>query len=208
MNLRKPFNGNYPITQKFGDTYTSASHTGIDYALPLGTPVLAAADGSVTTVGFEAGGFGNYVVITHPDGSESFYCHLQTVMVRRGDNIYTGISVGQSGSTGKSTGPHLHFEYRINGKPVNPEPFLASTPTVKPEIDADGDGLIITIVDIANIRDTPNGKLIGTLSKGTILKLTGDEKTENNLEWVEVNHNEPFWIAKADSFGTQMLGDE
>ena len=65
MNLRKPFNGNYPITQKFGDTYTSASHTGIDYALPLGTPVLAAADGQVTTVGYEASGFGKALSLSH-----------------------------------------------------------------------------------------------------------------------------------------------
>ena len=209
MNLRKPFNGNYPITQKFGDTYTSASHTGIDYALPLGTPVLAAADGRVTTVGYDAKGYGNYVLITHGDGTQTLYGHLQTTTVKVDDYIYAGICVGQSGSTGKSTGPHLHFEYRVSGKPVNPMEYLLSLPTApeKPaEIDANGDGKVRVIVALANIRDAPNGKLIGTLNNGTVLALTGDRKTANGLNWRKAELS--FWIAEEDAFGTQMLGDE
>lgn len=210
MILVKPFQGNYPVTQYFGETVTNPKgHTGIDYALPLGTPVLAASDGRVTTVGFEAGGFGNYVVITHPDGSQTLYGHLQRTMVGQNDYVYTGISVGQSGNTGYSTGPHLHFEYRISGKPVNPEPFLATstTPaTPAAEIDANGDGNVRVIVALANIRDDANGKLIGTLNNGTVIALTGDKKLANGLNWRKATVD--FWIAEADAFNTVMLGDE
>ena len=212
MNLRLPFNGNYPITQLFGERITDPKgHTGIDYALPLGTPVLAAADGRVTTVGYDAKGYGNYVLITHGDGSQTLYGHLQTTTVKVDDYIYAGICVGQSGSTGYSTGPHLHFEYRINGKPVNPDPFLAtsttpSTPAVPANIDANGDGRVRVIVALANIRDDANGNLIGTLNNGTVIALTGDRKTANGLNWRKAELS--FWIAEEDAFGTVMLRDE
>ena len=210
MNLRLPFNGNYPITQKFGDTYTSASHTGIDYALPQGTPVLASADGRVTTVGYDAKGYGNYVLITHGDGTQTLYGHLQTTTVKVDDYIYAGICVGQSGSTGYSTGPHLHFEYRINNKAVDPAPYLSvstASDTEQANIDANGNGVVKVIVDKANIRIEPSGQALGQLNSGTAITLSGDLKTTTDgLRWRKASLE--FWIAEADAYTTKILSDD
>lgn len=115
MNYRQPFEGSYPITQGYGGTDTSAFHTGIDYALPLGTPVLASEDGTVTFAGWDPTGYGFDVIIQHPDGNATLYAHLNMMPpVRIGQQIKRSQVIGYSGSSGNSTGPHLHFEARKN----------------------------------------------------------------------------------------------
>jgi murein DD-endopeptidase MepM/ murein hydrolase activator NlpD len=99
-------------------------HTGIDLVAPFGTQVLAADDGVVALVGSSSSGYGNYVVIAHSGGLDTLYGHLATSLVKVGQQVTQGQPVGLEGSTGNSTGAHVHFELRINQKPVDPTPYL------------------------------------------------------------------------------------
>ena len=99
-------------------------HAGIDLVMPSGTPVEAADDGVVALVGTGGTGYGNYVVIAHQGGLSTLYGHLIQALVKPGDTIAQGQPIGLEGSTGNSTGPHLHFEVRMAGRPVDPAPFL------------------------------------------------------------------------------------
>ena len=99
-------------------------HTGVDLVAPFGTQVLAADDGVVALVGSSSSGYGNYVVIAHSGGLDTLYGHLATSLVKVGQQVTQGQPVGLEGSTGNSTGAHVHFELRINQKPVDPTPYL------------------------------------------------------------------------------------
>ena len=103
-------------------------HTGLDLVAPFGTPVYAADDGMVALVGSSSSGYGNYVVIAHAGGFDTLYGHLSTSLVKVGQQVTQGTVVGLEGSTGNSTGPHLHFELRIGQKPVDPTPYLPPGP--------------------------------------------------------------------------------
>lgn len=94
-------------------------HTGQDIAAPRGAPVLAAADGRVMYTGW-FGGYGKIVILDHGDGVSTLYAHLSAILVRSGAAVRRGQPIGRVGSTGYSTGPHVHFEIRINGRPINP----------------------------------------------------------------------------------------
>ena len=95
-------------------------HTGIDYRSGRGTPVVAAASGRVTFAGFSAGGWGRLVTIAHGGGTRTMYAHLSRVGVRVGQYVQSGQRIGRVGSSGNSTGPHLHFEVRVRGAAVDP----------------------------------------------------------------------------------------
>jgi murein DD-endopeptidase MepM/ murein hydrolase activator NlpD len=99
-------------------------HTGIDLVEPFGSPVFAADDGVVALVGATSSGYGYYVVIAHSGGLDTLYGHLSTALVKVGQSVVQGQPVGLEGSTGNSTGPHLHFELRINQRAVDPAPYL------------------------------------------------------------------------------------
>ena len=99
-------------------------HTGIDLVEPFGSPVYAADDGVVALVGSSSSGYGNYVVIAHSGGLATLYGHLSTALVTVGQSLTQGQVVGLEGSTGNTTGAHLHFELRINQKAVDPTPYL------------------------------------------------------------------------------------
>jgi murein DD-endopeptidase MepM/ murein hydrolase activator NlpD len=103
-------------------------HTGIDLIEPFGSPIYAADDGVVALVGSSSSGYGNYVVIAHTGGLDTLYGHLSTALVKVGQTVAQGQPVGLEGSTGNSTGPHLHFELRINQKPVDPTLYLPPGP--------------------------------------------------------------------------------
>ncbi len=105
-------------------------HTGIDLAAALGTPVLAAADGIVVAVAHTSVGYGNYVMIAHGGGVITLYAHLLETDVGLGDRVARGKKIGLEGSSGLSTGPHVHFEVRINDQVVDPTRFL--TPATPP----------------------------------------------------------------------------
>ena len=102
-------------------------HAGIDLAGPIGTPIYATADGIVSDAGCNSGGYGNLVKIDHGRGIETRYGHLSAILVSAGQRVARGQQIGRMGSTGRSTGSHLHYEVRIDGRAVNPIPFMKST---------------------------------------------------------------------------------
>jgi murein DD-endopeptidase MepM/ murein hydrolase activator NlpD len=105
----------------------AAMHPGIDLAGPLGTPVYATADGVVDRSEWNNGGYGNLVEIDHGQGIQTRYGHLSQRIAQPGQRIHRGDLIGLMGSTGRSTGSHLHYEVRIDGRPVNPVPFLQAS---------------------------------------------------------------------------------
>ncbi len=102
---------------------TLQKHNGVDYAAPTGTPAMSVGDGVVDFAGVQ-GGFGNVVIVRHGANHSTVYAHLSRINVRKGQTIQKGQTVGAVGSTGWSTGPHLHFEFRINGIHVDPQSVI------------------------------------------------------------------------------------
>ena len=98
-------------------------HTGIDLTARRGTPVYATGDGIIVRADYSSGGYGNIIIISHGFGYESYYAHLSKILVKPGQKVKRGDLIGLVGNTGRSTAPHLHYEIRINGKPVNPVNF-------------------------------------------------------------------------------------
>jgi len=99
-------------------------HTGIDFKVPVGTEIRAIADGTVLFTRASTTGYGLHVVINHGGGIVTLYAHCSRILVGEGQRVSKGQVIALSGNTGNSTGPHLHFEYIISGKPVNPRPYL------------------------------------------------------------------------------------
>lgn len=109
-----------------------AMHSGVDFKGPTGAPIHAAAVGTVSHVGWKSG-YGKTVEISHGNGLMTRYAHMSAFRVRQGQQVSAGDVIGAIGSTGRSTGPHLHFEVRINNRAVNPRPFLEVAPHVLEE---------------------------------------------------------------------------
>jgi murein DD-endopeptidase MepM/ murein hydrolase activator NlpD len=103
---------------------TVKMHAGLDFAAPQGTPIYATADGTVITAGNTNNGYGNHVVINHGYGYETLYGHMVKVKARAGESVKRGEVIGWVGSTGKSTGPHCHYEVHKNGQKINPVYFF------------------------------------------------------------------------------------
>lgn len=110
------------ITQGF-----KPMHQAIDIGAPTGTPIVAADSGYVVTAGWSEYGYGKYVVIDHGNGFQTLYSHLSVILVEVGQSVGKGERIGSIGSTGRSTGPHLHFEIRFNGIQRNPLGYLPSS---------------------------------------------------------------------------------
>jgi murein DD-endopeptidase MepM/ murein hydrolase activator NlpD len=122
------------ITSGFGyrtDPFVGspAFHAGLDFKGPTGAPIYAAAQGKVAVVGRHPG-YGNCIEIDHGNGLRTRYAHMSAFSARVGQFVRAGQLIGAVGSTGRSTGPHLHFEVRLHGQPVNPRPFLEAAPNV------------------------------------------------------------------------------
>lgn len=117
-----------PITSGFGwrihpITRERKFHSGIDFGAKQGTPIYAFKPGLVEFTGWK-GGYGKAVIINHGEGKSTLYGHASKIIVRKGEQVATGQTIAEMGSTGMSTGPHLHFEVRLDNKPVNPLPYL------------------------------------------------------------------------------------
>jgi murein DD-endopeptidase MepM/ murein hydrolase activator NlpD len=126
--LRKPISGDVDLSSGFGvrsDPFLGrpAMHSGLDFRSESGEPVRATANGTVETAGWN-GGYGKMVEIDHGNGFSTRYAHLSEIDVKVGQSVKTGQIVGRVGSTGRSTGPHLHYETRIDGDAVDPQKFL------------------------------------------------------------------------------------
>ena len=123
ISLIRPVSGT--ITSRFGvrSNIRSSSHTGLDIAAPTGTPVKAAASGTVTFSGWK-GSYGYMIVISHGNGVQTYYGHCSKLYAKNGQKVSQGDVVASVGSTGNSTGPHLHFEIRVNGTAYNPQNYI------------------------------------------------------------------------------------
>jgi murein DD-endopeptidase MepM/ murein hydrolase activator NlpD len=123
--LTSPFGGR-PDPFSGEDTGPGEFHTGVDIAAPEGTPVRVTADGVVTKASWESG-YGKLVIVDHGHGIETYYAHLSQFLVIPGEEVRAGEVIALSGGTGRATAPHLHYEVRIQGTPVNPWPYLHQT---------------------------------------------------------------------------------
>lgn len=124
--FKNPLHSSYYISSRFGwrvspfDSSKRTYHGGIDMACPTGTPIYAASEGEVITAGW-SNVYGNYVIISHHSGYKTLYGHMSAILVTKGQYVYTTTKIGKVGSTGQSTGPHLHFTVYKNGNSINPE---------------------------------------------------------------------------------------
>lgn len=123
ISLIRPVTGT--ITSRFGSVSSvrSSAHTGLDISAPIGTSVKAAAGGTVSWAGYK-GSYGYMVVLTHANGVQTYYAHCSKLYVSAGQNVSQGETIAAVGSTGNSTGPHLHLEVRVNGVAYNPQNYL------------------------------------------------------------------------------------
>lgn len=123
LNLIRPISG--IITSRFGvrSSVRSGDHTGLDIGAPTGTPIKAAASGTVTFAGVKKS-YGYMVVISHGDGIDTYYGHCSKLYVTAGEKVSQGEVIAAVGSTGNSTGPHLHLEVRVNGVAYNPQNYV------------------------------------------------------------------------------------
>ncbi|ADO41579.1 peptidase, M23/M37 family protein [Ketogulonicigenium vulgare Y25] len=121
--VAQPFrSGAARLTSNFGTRWNRA-HEGLDFGMPIGTPVYATAEGTVTFAGWQSG-YGRIVKIRHQFGFETRYAHLNEINVRVGQRVSRGDHIADSGNTGRSTGPHLHYEVRVNGAAQNPLNYI------------------------------------------------------------------------------------
>ena len=123
VSLIQPVSG--VISSRFGarSSIRSSAHTGLDIATSKGTPIAVAASGTVTFAGWK-GSYGNLMVVTHADGVQTYYAHCNALYVTAGTYVEQGQIIGEVGTTGNSTGPHLHVEVRVNGVAYNPQNYL------------------------------------------------------------------------------------
>ena len=220
IKLSVPVNG--PITQLFGENpdfykkFGFPGHNGIDYGIPNGTPVNAAVAGTVALVGFENGGYGNYVKLSHVDGSKTYYtyyAHLANATVAAGQKVKAGTMIGHSNNTGASTGPHLHFGLKIDGENppykgyVDPMPYFSTGDSGSTEEEAVStdvpdavkipSSLTFEVTsEILNIRNGPGVEhaIVGQLQKG---KTFSGRRLQSTSVWVEVEKGK--WVALAFS---------
>jgi hypothetical protein len=218
IKLTMPVNG--PITQLFGENpqiykkWGFPGHNGIDIGVPNGTPVNAAAAGTAAMVGFENGGYGNYVKLSHTDGNKTYYtyyAHLASAAVSAGQKVKTGTVVGYSNNTGASTGPHLHLGLRIDGENppykgyVDPMPYFSTGASAATSAEAAGtdvpDAVEIpsslsfeVVSEILNVRNGPGVEyaIVGQLQKGASV---GGKRLQSKSVWVEFEKGK--WIALA-----------
>ncbi len=193
--LRLPLDPPYTVTQAFGENpeayarFGQSGHNGLDFAIPEGTPVMAAADGIVDRAMFDPGGYGNYVRVYH-GGYSTLYGHLSRASVTIGNKVKAGDVIGYSGNTGNSTGPHLHFELRDPSKiragwpqgAISPSGYFVATEPDAPPIVTDppvqpptGDTVTV-IVDGLNVRLAPSlsGVIVGMVTQGTTFQSGGE----------------------------------
>lgn len=223
VSFRQPFAGEYAITldygEKFPPLYTDESpHRGIDYGTPMGTPILASADGIVDFTASLTVGYGRYVRIRHDDNYITLYAHLSEINVREGQSVAKGQMIGKSGSTGNSTGPHLHFEVRKSNIQIDPKSVLQSvfdtnpsnyTPQPeKPQFEAVRSGTVIVVCDYANVRcHCDMGRVLGQRKRGDILSIGNDVTMYNGLPYRDYYDPEfKCWLRIAEHDpDTQML---
>lgn len=212
---RQPFANDYLVTQRYGEKFTGPFHTGIDYACPEETDILASESGIVMQCGWDFTGYGNLVIIEHSDGKATLYAHLNSWKCFVGAKVKKGEVIGKSGNTGASTGPHLHFEMRNNWKDykshIDPMPWmetdisLAYTPTDTSRYEKITPGLGVIFCPMANIRAVGTYRLLGTLNAGTDIEMTDETDIYNGITYRKCKMT--VMIAENDNYGNQILSN-
>lgn len=224
VSYRQPFRGEWPITQRYGEKITSAYHTGIDYGCPVGTHILASADGTVMAAGWDTTGYGFRVILKHGDGRATLYAHLDSISVNLHDKVLQGEEIGISGQTGKVTGPHLHFEARNSWSDYTShfDPFtlplrsvddVINNPKPEPAVHHlnEGSCWVRVVCDLpAMIRDHRNPiDIIGSKTHGDVFRVTAGVKKIWELPYRRIIPEYPDddggLIAEYDNYGNQIL---
>ena len=226
ITYRQPFKGDYPITLDYGEEYLpiykKGEHKGIDYGCPTGTPILASAAGTVLKRGYEPNGYGYFMILIHEDNSGTVYAHLSRFKKAVQEHVKKGDVIAESGSSGKSTGPHLHFEIRTLATDLNsaidPKTKLQSVwdanavslnesvSASHPELSA---GWVKIVCDLANVRcHCDPDRIIDQRKKDTAILIGEDVTIFHGLPYRSFYDNETgcrLLIAEYDGYGTQIL---
>ena len=220
---RQPFSGEYPITQSYGEivegvTYKGEPHTGIDYGCPLGTPILAAADGTVKYASLDHTGYGNMVIIEHADGKATVYAHLSMISAVQCRKVSRGDLIGYSGQSGYATGPHLHFEarriwydYKTHEDPVTFLPLMSVDDSIQQEPEPQHkeipEGKCRVACDYAYVRSWNDLTRARLLNRGDKVYAYKDVKySDSGLPFRFIGAG--LCIAEYDIDGTQILEED
>ncbi len=205
--LLYPVPVNTPITQHYGENPGNYSrwglmaHNGLDFGAVGGTLVTSASAGRVVRTAYDATGYGNYVQVETPDGLQIVYAHLQLILALTGAAVIPGQELGRVGSTGNSTGPHLHFEVRMPGMErngyggaIDPLPLLATPMTIQPVGEIE-EGYIRVAADAINVRVAPGLKeaAVGQAKWGQLLRQEGQGRVVDGITWLPVI----LWVAQS-----------
>lgn len=198
LSYRQPFVGVYAITQEFGEKVTSKFHTGIDYACPLGTQIIASCDGIIQQIGYDENGYGHYIIIRPTGTVIGILCaHLSEVLCVQNQEVAQGDLIGLSGNSGNSTGAHLHFEVRSQWDKadsyfspyslplimVTTEPVVNTaekTTFIAETLPDNISQAIVSAPDGANLRDEYLN-WIGVIYPGTTIDLSGEKRTDGKI---------------------------
>ena len=226
ITYRQPFQGEYPITLDYGEEYLplykKGEHKGIDYGCPYGTPILASADGTVASTGYQKNGYGYYMIILHSDLSGTLYAHLSQYNKNVMDKVIAGEVIAHSGNSGKSTGAHLHFE--IRKKSSDPNSTIDPKTKLQSVWDADAlpsqekpkethpklhSGWAKIVCDSANVRcHCDPDRILGQRQKGLGIWIGEDVTIYHGLPYRSFFDGETsckLLIAEYDGYGTQIL---
>jgi murein DD-endopeptidase MepM/ murein hydrolase activator NlpD len=194
MRFSMPVPENSPVTQTFQEHEQRRKENGwvyynggIDWGVPEGTPIKAAADGRVIAAQASTSGYGEHIRIQHAETYVTVYGHLSAYACNPGQNVKEGEVIGYSGNTGNSTGPHLHWEVRKGGIPVDGMPLLRTIEDPIPEFP----GTIPTAVSVTatgvRLRNAPYGSIQALAEAGSNWHVMCAEKDESGKVWYRVN---------------------
>lgn len=209
FSIKNPVGSMYVITQTFDEhiAYRAAANLknyngGVDYATPMRTPVYPACSGVVRAVGdFGNIGYGKYIRIAHIDGFETVYAHLDEIVVRVGESVNECKIVGYTGNTGFTTGPHIHFELRLGGVPVDPLMYMAAVPQSNDNIQVVRENVGLRSVNVQSkeglrVRTTPRtdtwDNVIGLVEFGLHddMFVIGTVEMCDGSTWFEIGYRE------------------
>lgn len=227
ITYRQPFTGEWPITLDYGEEfppyYKKGEHKGIDYGCPTGTPILASAAGKILHRGYESNGYGYFLILIHEDGSGTVYAHLSRFKKALNEKVEKGDVIAESGSSGKSTGPHLHFEIRERAadilSAIDPKTKLQSVWDADADTQTDStagnshpqlhSGWATIVCDVANVRCRYDpDKIIGQRKKETEIFIGEDVTIYHGLpyrSYYDVETGCKLLIAEYDGYGTQII---
>lgn len=200
--MRYPLDPPFHVSQYFGESpdiyarFGLRGHNGVDFAAPMLTPILAAQDGRVAACANDPDGYGKHVRLQHAGGLLTLYAHLADTQICVGDDVKADQVIARVGSTGFSTGPHLHFEVRLDNVSVDPLPFLAPPPAADDKYQVSKH--MVVIAGVLNLRAGP----------GTSYPVVGHLYAGDRVDVLELAHREVWVRLVSGSFCCMQYKDE